>query len=203
MPMGPKKSAKKRKQTSSKVRSLDLTAADALELKNELEAGSVGNALGQIPLATLARALGVRGGCHVPVVDAGASDGGVGGGESEQKPDVEGTVIVLDGAGAERRAASLADVADGTNGDDAGSKVNEKKPKQEPACKGVALDPACLCGLIPETDTKYRKVGLWSKAAKKLAEDEEPPQKRKGKQTRAGLENLGNTCYINSVLQVR
>ncbi len=198
--MGPKKPAKKRQQTSSAIRSLDLTPTEALELKNELEADSAGNGLGRIPLATLARALGVRGGCYVPAVDVGTSDGGADGGESSPKDGVEGTVIVLDGD--EGQAAVGAVAANGTNADDGGSKVNEKRPKQEPVCKGLALDAACLCGLIPENDTKYRKVGLWSKAAKKMAEDEEPPAKRKGKETRAGLENLGNTCYINSVLQV-
>lgn len=205
--MGPKKPAKKRQQTSSTIQSLELSAAAALELKNELEADSAGNGLGRIPLATLARALGVRGECHASAVDVGSSDGGAAGDESGPKDEEERTVIVLDGAGDEGEAASGGGVAvvaaDGTNADDGGATANEKKPKQEPACKGLALDPACLCGLIPENDTRYRKTGLWSKAAKKMAEDEEPPSKRKGKQTRAGLENLGNTCYINSVLQVR
>lgn len=197
---------------------MDLTAAEALELKSELEGDGTGIGLQRIPLATLSRALGVRGGCHVPATDAGTLEGGAAGDDSGQKDDVEETVIVLDGAGDEGQAASGARVGeerqsrdgtdrgtlgDGINAGDAGFKVSTKKRKQEPACRGLALDPACLCGLIPENDTKYRKLGLWSKAAKKMSEDEEPPSKRKGKQTRAGLENLGNTCYINSVLQVR
>ena len=104
--MGPKKPAKKRQQTSSTIQSLELSAAAALELKNELEADSAGNGLGRIPLATLARALGVRGECHASAVDVGSSDGGAAGDESGPKDEEERTVIVLDGAGDEGEAAS-------------------------------------------------------------------------------------------------
>jgi len=206
--MPPKRKAKAQSASNKAGKSLDASPEEALALKNVLETSV---SIEAVPGSQLARVLGVRGGCHVVREavndghvagdadvaaggDQGSTDANVAGGSDRlPKPERE-VVIALDGDNDTNVDANV----ENTPVAEAKEKADKKKPEQ--ACKGMALNPACLCGLIPENDTKYRMAGLWSKGAKKT-DDDDVPTKRSGKQNRAGLENLGNTCYINSVLQ--
>eukprot|EP00890_Picochlorum_soloecismus_P003755 jgi/Picsp_1/4380/NSC_01886-R1_ubiquitin carboxyl-terminal hydrolase 26-like len=71
-------------------------------------------------------------------------------------------------------------------------------------CKGIS-SPSCLCGVIPAPDS-FRRSGLWAKkssanASSGLKESDPAVWKRDSLSIPVGLCNLGNTCYISSVLQ--
>ncbi|KAI3972309.1 hypothetical protein MKX01_017913 [Papaver californicum] len=76
----------------------------------------------------------------------------------------------------------------------------------KPACKGCRVNskdnPNCFCGLVPPP-TGFRKTGLWQKMSDILLTLGHDPSEelRASQHWPAGLNNLGATCYANSILQ--
>ncbi|KAL3150109.1 hypothetical protein ABBQ38_013448 [Trebouxia sp. C0009 RCD-2024] len=70
------------------------------------------------------------------------------------------------------------------------------------ACKGRKDNPNCLHGLVPAVGSVRRK-GLWQKEPQGLMHLGVDPAglRRQDSNLPCGLNNLGNTCYVNSALQ--